>query len=635
MLQGLRSASNTVAGRILLSVVMGFIIISFAIWGIGNIFQGFGRDHLAYVGWNEITISAYRNAFQTYLQRLQSQYHRAITNDEARQAGLDRQVLQGMISDTALDQEARNLGLAISDKQIAASILEDSTFKGPTGQFDRERFLELLRENGFSEQSFVAQQRTVYLRREIQEAIAGALTAPRSALEVFNRYSAETRAVDYIVLPAKAAGTIAAPTEAVLKSYYEDRKESYRAPEFRSLVLLSVTPASLAKPDLVSDADAKQLYESVKAQRFATPEKRDVQQIIFPTEAEAQTAEARIKGGTDFADIAAERHLAAGDFNLGTKAKTDILDKALADAAFALPLDGVSEPVKSAFGYALLRITKISPASTTPYDAVAKDLKMEIAVQRAEGDATKLRDKIEDLRSQGKSLTEVAKALGLRTRNVDAVDDTGHDKAGAVVPDLHDSNALLKAAYAADIGSDNEFIETKDHGFVWYEVAKIEPARVRDFGEVKSDVEKAWRDDETAKRLAAKTTDLAKKIDGGATLQSIATAEGVDVKTLPSVPRAGSPDLPAGAVAQIFNVAVGAAGSAAGTGDSRILFKVTGSKVAPLDMTGARAKALSDRYAADVANDIFGQYTAKVEKDIGFSVNPDALRIALGSSETN
>jgi peptidyl-prolyl cis-trans isomerase D len=615
---------------------MGFIIISFAIWGIGGIFQGFGRDHLGYVGWSEIKISAYRDAYQTDLQRLQRQYRRAITNEEARQAGIDRQVLQQMISDAALDQEARNLGLAISDKQIAASIYEDPTFKGPTGQFDRERFLELLRDNGYSEQSFVNQQRTVYLRREIQEAIAGALTAPRSALEAFNRYSAETRSVDYVVLPAKAAGDIPAPAEAELKSYYEDRKETYRAPEFRSLVVLSVTPASLAKPDLVSDADAQQLYESVKAQRFETPEKRDVQQIIFPEEAEAQTAEARIKGGTDFADIAAERHLAPGDFELGTKAKTDILDKAIAEAAFALPPDGVSEPVKSAFGYALLRVSKISPASTTPYADVAKDLKMEIAVDRARDDATKLRDKIEQSRSEGKSLAEVAKALGLETRSVDAVDDTGHDKAGRAVADLPDSDALLKAAYAADIGSDNEVIETKDHGFVWYEVAKIEPARVRDFNDVKNDVEKAWRDDETAKRLTAKTTDLVKKMDGGATLASIATGEGVDVKTLPSVPRAGSPDLPAGAVAQIFNVTVGAAGSAAGAGDSRILFKVTGSKVAPLDMTGARAKALADRYAADVANDIFSQYTAKVEKDIGFSVNPDAFRIALGSSsETN
>ncbi len=111
MLQGLRTASNTWVGRTVLAIVMGFIIISFAIWGIGNILQGFGQSHLVSVGGTEITISAYRAAYQTALQRIQAQTGRALTNDEARLAVVVQQVLGQMVSDAALDQQARSLGL--------------------------------------------------------------------------------------------------------------------------------------------------------------------------------------------------------------------------------------------------------------------------------------------------------------------------------------------------------------------------------------------------------------------------------------------------------------------------------------------------------------------------------------------
>ncbi|MBV9246042.1 MAG: SurA N-terminal domain-containing protein [Methylobacteriaceae bacterium] len=631
MLQNLRSASNTWLGRAVLSVVMGFIIISFAIWGIGNIFQGFGQNHLASVGNSEITINAYRNAYQAALQNIQRRTGQALTNDQARLFGLDQQVLGELVSNAAIDQQARALGLAMSDKEIRDKIFADPTYKGPSGAFDPNLFAEIVRDQGYSEQGFVSEQRQVYLRREIAEAIAGAVTTPRAALEAFNRYRAEARTVDYVVLPPKAAGEIAAPPEDELKKYFEDRKQAYRAPEYRKLIVLTVTPTLLAKPDAVSDEDAMKRYEEVK-QRYGTPEKRDLQQIVFPDEVAARAAQGRIKAGASFEDIAAERKLSPTDLSLGTRVKGDLVDKAVADAAFALPEGGVTEPVKGTFGFVLVRVVKIYPESVKPFAEVAKELKAEIAADRARGEVTKLHDQIEDLRTSGKPLSEAAKAAGLEPRIIDAVDAAGRDKSGAPVADLTERDALMKAAFASDIGVDNETVETADNGYIWFEVQKIEPARDRTLDEVKGDVEKAWRSDETAKRLAEKAADLVKKLDAGETLQSIATAESVEVKTATGVVRAGAPGLPASAVVQIFGVSPGQAGSAAGDGDSRILFKVKDSVVPPLDPATPQTKSLAEAYAQSLSNDITAQYAGKVQAEVGVSVSEQALRLAIGGN---
>jgi peptidyl-prolyl cis-trans isomerase D len=265
MLEGMRKASQGWVGRIFMGLVMGFISLSFVVWGVGDIFRGFGSGKVAQVGGAEIGADAYRNAYQTQLQALQRQAKRAITNDEARAMGLDRQVLSRLISEAILDDRALAMGLGLSDQEIAKSILNDPNFAGPNGKFDVARFRDLLRDNGFTEQSFTREQRRAYLRQQIVEALAGKLNTPTALLEAVNRYRAETRAVEYFVIPASAIGEIPAPSDQDLQTLYEARKASLRAPEFRKLSYLAIAPASLAKPNEVSDADAKAAYERLTA----------------------------------------------------------------------------------------------------------------------------------------------------------------------------------------------------------------------------------------------------------------------------------------------------------------------------------------------------------------------------------
>ena len=633
MLEGIRRGTQNWLGKTILTLVFGTMIISFAIWGIGDVFRGIGVSNVAEVGSTNISTQEFRNAYQTQLQNLQRQARRAITNEQARAYGLDRQVLGRLIADAALDQKVSQLHLAMSDDDIARAILEDPSFKGPEGRFDRARFNDILRDNGYNEMSFVRDQRRVYLRRELGDAITGGVQPPQATIEAIHHFVNETRATEYFVLPDSAAGDVPQPSPADLQAYYDARKSNWRAPEYRKVVTLAITPQSVADPSKVSDADARAQYDRIKGEKFGEAETRELQQIVFPNEEEAKAASEKIKGGASFADIAKERNLADADINLGTVTRPSVADPAIAEAAFSTPSGDVSAPVKSRFGYAIVKVGAVKPANVRSYEDVADQVKRDIAISRARSRVQELRDKIEDERSSGKTLAEAAKPSGFDVKTIEAVDQTGLDKKGDKV-DLPEAETVLRAIFASDIGVDNEPVNTRDNGYVWFEVAGIEPAHERSLDEVKDEVAKAWRDDETRRLLAAKSTEIVKAIDGGQSIEDAAKANGgLEVKTSSSVKRGGAEGLSPGLVAQVFNTQVGKAGSASGDGLSRIVFKVNDSVTPPFEPDSEEAKSIEKQLGTSYSDDILSQYLAKVQSDLGVKINAGALNLAIGGGD--
>lgn len=630
MLESIRAASQGLVGRAVMTVLLGLIVVSFAVWGIGDVFRGFGSNEVASVGGAKIAPDQFRFAYQTAMQHYQRQTRIGLTNAQAHAMGLDAQTLGRLIAETALDVEARTLGLAISDETIAAALRNDPNLKDANGAFSRERFEEVLRDMGLSERGFVAEQRKTDLRQQIAASLVDGATAPKALVEALARFIAQSRNIDYVVLPAAAAGEIAAPTPDVLQSYFNDRKASYVAPEYRSINVLAVRPATLAKPAEVSDDDARALYEKVKAARFAAPEKRKLQQIVFANDADADEALAKIRGGASFEEIAKARNLTDKDIDLGDVPRSAIFDKAVAEAAFAMPAAGVSDVVKSQFGPVIVRVAQITPPSVKPYDEVASQLKSEIALDRAANDALTLHDKIEDARVSGKSLGEAAKPLGLDTREIPAIDANGLDKAGAAVEGLDDKADLLRAVFASDVGVDDQPLSTKDRGFVWFEVTKVEPARQLSFDEVKDRVATQWRADQVAKALTAKAADMVQKINAGATLATLAEADKLDVKSASDVHRRGGGGLSEGVVAALFNTSASGAGSAA-TPEGRVVFKVTADSTPPVDLADPKVKALSSRADGQLTDDLLDQYVSALERRLGVRVDENALQAAESS----
>ncbi|WP_249688438.1 SurA N-terminal domain-containing protein [Microvirga sp. 3-52] len=624
----MRKAGQTLVGKIIATVFFGALIVSFAIWGIGDIFRTTPASAVAEVGSTTITVDQVRNAYTNELQRLGRQFRTVISPEQARAFGLDQQVVSNLVTEAVLAEQAKQMGLSVSDQLVAASIMNNPTFKGADGQFNRALFDQALRNAGLSEAGFVQEQRSAMARLHLAEAVAGDITVPAAARDALHRYTSERRAASYLLLTPTMAGDIPAPTPDQLQSFFNERKSTFRAPEYRAVTVMALDAAALAKPDAVSEADARQAYEQRKA-KYGTPERRTIQQITFPSQADAEAAAAKIKEGTTFEAVASERNVSAQDLELGTFTKTEMLDQAVADAAFALEQGAVSAPVAGRFGPVLVRVTQIQPEAVRPFEEVAAELRQEVAQERAQGQIEKIHDEIEDLRAGAKPLADIAKEKGLTLVQVPAVEAGGLDKAGSPVT-LPERDAVVKAAFASDIGVDNEALRTAT-GYVWYDVTGIEASREKNLDEVRDQVATQWRDDQVAQRLSEKANELTGRLEKGEAIEAVAQAAGAPVKNVTDLVRnTAKDDLVTEAVNRIFAVPVGKAGHAANGADARAVFKVTSATVPPLITTTQAAQNAENQLRAGFGDDLISQYIAQVRQDLGVTINQQALRRATG-----
>ena len=278
-----------------------------------------------------------------------------------RTLGLDRIVITQLISDVALDERVRALGLNVSDAEVIKRITSDSSFQGPNGQFDRFRFEQIIRQAGYTEARFISEQRRQMLRRQLATTIVSGNVVSKAMIEAANRYQNEQRAIEYLLLDRSRAGDIAPPTPEVLAKYFDERKVLFRAPEYRKLLIVSLIPSEQAPWIEISDADIKAAYESRRS-RYVTPERRHIQQIVFPTEVDAKAAAERIAKGETFAEIAKERGLTEKDIDLGTLTKSAVIDPAVADAAFGLKEGEVQPRYRAALAPRSCRSSRSSPS---------------------------------------------------------------------------------------------------------------------------------------------------------------------------------------------------------------------------------------------------------------------------------
>ena len=609
-------------------VVVSFLVVSFAVWGIGDMFRGFGLSKVASVGSADISIEQFQRVFTERLQQLGRQLGRPVSTDQARALGLDRQVLGQMMAEAALDERTRQLGLGVTDARIAEQITGDPNFRGPTGQFDRTQFEYAIRNAGFTEGRFVQEQRRVTLRRQLANTVTGELVVPKTLADALNRFQNEQRAIEYVVLDRAQAGETVNPTPEVLAKYFEEHKVAFRAPEYRKVTVLTLSPEEIGKWMQIPEADLRRYYEQHRA-RFVTPERRHVRQIVFPNEDEARAAAERIAKGTPFATIATERKLSEKDIDLGTVTKSGIIDRAVADAAFALKANEVSAPVKGRFGTALVEVLAIEPEKARPLDEVTPDIRKEIATERGRNQLSDLRDKIEDERAAGSTLTEIANKLKLQARSLE-IDRSGRAPDGTQ-PQLPASQELVPGVFSTRVGVESDPLQFGDGGLIYYDVTGVVRSRERPLEEVKQQVEERWRNEQIGAVLKANAAAMVDKLKAGTSLQQLASANGLTVATATGLTRIRpTQDIPASVLQTVFVTDKGAAASAEGQAPQRFVLRVTDITVQPLDTTSPEAKRINEALSRSIADAMLGEYLQRLEADIGTSINTTALNQAIG-----
>ncbi|MBS9476316.1 peptidylprolyl isomerase [Ancylobacter radicis] len=629
MLDTLRKSASGIVAKIL----MVLLILSFAVWGIADVFRGFGGQTLATIGSTEITVPEFRQVYQERLQQISQQLKRGLTPEMARAFGIPDQVLNERLAEAALDDRAKSLGLALSDEEIARRVQQNPAFFGPSGAFDPGYFANLLRQNNYTEARFVDAERRLALRQQIIQSLGGGVTVPTVLKDALVRFDKEERSVNYALLRAANITPPADPTDEELRSFFDARKVAFRAPEFRTVDVLTLNPQALAAGEQVSEAEVEAAYNN-NLTRFGTPEKRVVQQIVFPNADEAKAAADRIAAGTPFADFVAERKLTPADVDLGDVTKTDIFDKAVADAAFALPADGTSGVVTGRFGPVIVHVGAITPATIKPLAEVAPEIRTQLQLEAAQRAMLAKYDQVEDERASGAKLAEIASRVGLSVQTLNT-NIQGQTPDGTSIGDLPGRADVLRGAFASEVGAENDPVQLPQNGgYVWYEVQSVTAPRDRTFEEARAQVLDRWKQDQAAQALDQKVEELKAKIAAGQAFDAAMTEAGLEMRAANGLRRGRAADgVPQEILEAVFDTDQGKVGSASAEGgESRILFVV-------LNVTTPSGGDLDAKVLADVRqsieNDLMTEYLVQLQTDLDARINRAALDQIVGTDAVN
>lgn len=627
MLDSLRRGAQGVVAKIL----FGVLILSFVVWGVADVFRGYGEGAIARVGKTEISVAEFQQSYQAQLDNLRRRFGGRITPEQARAFGFDTQVLQQLIGAAAIDNHTRALQLGLSEDAVAEKIKKDQRFTGIDSKFSKPAFDGFLRQNGLSERKYIALHRRDEVRDQLTVAMMEAVHVPNAALDLLHKHREETRIVQHFAIdPAKLA-KLDAPDDVKLTATYEQNKRQFVTPEQRRLSMLLLTVAELKKDVVVADSEIKAAFEQ-SPERFSVPEKRKIQQLAFADKAAAESALKAITGGKSFVEVAKAAGAKDADIELGLVTKRSLIDPKIADAAFALAKDKVSGVVEGRFAIVLLRVTEIEPGKQKALSEVAAEIRDGLAGERAAADIQKLHDTVDDNRSSGKSLQQTAEALKLKYLEIAATDAKGQTPEGKPALEGPDAERIITAAFAGKVGVEAEAVEISDGGYAWIDVAAITPEQQKPFDEVKPAVSALWTEVETKKALATAAQAFAGRLANGEAIAKVAAeAGGTVVVTEPFLRGAKPTGLSEQAVAQSFALANGAAATAETVdGKSRVVFKVAGVIAAPAS-TAEQRDRLKAEVQRQMQSDVMAGYLAQLQELQGVTVNNAAYLRAIGA----
>ncbi len=505
-------------------VLFAVLILSFAVWGIGDVLQppSIGSGGLASVAGTEIGQQEVMREFETRYETLQQQAGGSLTRHQAVSFGLLNQALDVTIARRLVDAHAQDLQLAVSEAELVQQIRDNPTFRGSQG-FDRQAFELFLRRMGTNEQGYLAYLKEDVARSRLVEGMTGPVAVPGLLAGRLLAYREEQRRGRALVVRADEI-QVDAPDEATLKTYLEANAKRYEAPEYRAVTLVVLGPDDLAGDIAIDEAALLEEYES-RLGEYRTPATRSFEQLVADQEAVIREAAGMAAAGQSFTQIAQTlKGRGVERTELGPVRQGD-LPEALDRAVFATEQGAVAAPVSSAFGWHLVKVTEASPETTRSFAEVRADLERELKLQRASDQLPDFANRLDDEIAAGTPLEEAAARLGLQALKIDAVDRQGQNRSQEAVAADRLTPEILNAVFTAGQGEPSLLNHAQDGRYFMFRVDRIEPARPRTLDEVRDVIAAEWRKEQQAERARARAEELRARIPDATALDAVAAAE--------------------------------------------------------------------------------------------------------------
>lgn len=617
MLEALRTAAHSFIAKIL----FGLLILSFAVWGIGDVVRGgLATAPAIVVGKIDISAEEVQSQYRREVTRLQRMFGPQFTEEQARQMGMLDSTIEQMAARALLDQAAMDLDMVASDEAVMQALSANPAFRNELGQFDRYRLRQAINQAGYGEEQFIAMARRDLMRSQLIATVSAGMTPPKVLVDSLFAHRGEKRVAEQRSFAAEQMPAPETPDEATLKAYHESHSQAFMAPEYRAFTALVLRPADVAELVAISDKDLEDAYAQ-RAHEFVVPETRALRQIVVADQDKAQAAAALAKDGKDLDAIAKELGAAVTDLGVMDRQTVAGLSADLADAAFAPPQPGITAPVQTPFGWHLVAVGDITPGKERPLAEVREQLRDEVLRERAIDRLYELANKIEDLLAGGKSLDEAGQAFNLKPLKVAAADVDGKGPDGKPADGMPASLAFRKTLFDTAEGSESRTTELEDNqGFFVVHVDTVTPPAVKPFELVKDEVLKAW----TAEQRLAEARRRAEQ--ALATLKDGKPVAGIEART--SEPFTRAPAAASGVAAP-----VAAAAFTLQPGESELVTTpdgavvVTLNKVIPADAAAdpAAVDRIRQQLAQQMAGDLVDEMVAALRERYGVKVNRSVI----------
>jgi len=484
---------------IIATFILLLIVIPFALWGINSYFESGSKLNVATVNGNDISQLSYRRTLDQLRGRV------APATFDSRQ--FKQTILDSLIDQTLLVQDAGSQGYRVSNALLAQTIRALPYFQRD-GQFDSAMYDAVLRNQGMTPQEFEQRLREQSITGQIQAGLSDSAIVTDADVAQVARLLSQQREVAYAVISLEALMSRVTVKEKEIEKYYADHTELFQTPEQVRVDYLRLSAADLDRDYQPTEDDLKKAY-SDEAARYVVPAVRRASHILISlpanaSEAQAKAALAKIddiakqaRAGADFATLAKkysqDSATAAQGGDLGV-VRPGVLPKTLESAVFAMNKPGeISQPVRTSFGYHLIKLTAYTPEKRRPFAEVRKDLVQLVRQRKGEEKFFDVSEKFRNLvYEQPDSLVPAAKALGLKIEKSDWFSHAGGSGIAA-------NSKVVQAAFAPDVLSqarNSDAIDIDDNTLVAVRVAERKPAARQPLNEVRAQIERALKQEQ-------------------------------------------------------------------------------------------------------------------------------------------
>lgn len=618
MLQSMRQMAHSWFFKAL----MLLLVVSFGIWGIGDMFRGNPLQRVvAKAGSVSITVQEFNRAFERNLAEARQMIGAELTAQQARQMGMDKNTLDGLIESSLFDQDLQRLGIEAGNDVVFQELVHNPQFQ-KDGKFDAALFHQLLNQARVSEGDFLNQQRKELASRQLAGALTSVPPASPFIIDALYKARGQKRILDVVTLDNKAL-QVAAPTDdKILRDYYQQNQQPFMMPEMRGMTIAVLSTDALAEDITVSDDQVKKEYDA-KQDQLVESEKRDLLQVIVQDEGQAKTLAAAAKASGNIVSAAEPTGHEVVPLN---GADESSLPAEIAKPVFALHQGEVMDPVKTALGWHIIQVRKITPSGVPSYDVIKEKLRASMKRDQAADVATKMVNQLDDELAAGHALDDVADGMKLRLIKIPEIDADGKKPDGAEPAELPHKDDVLKAAFAQNSGETSPVMDDRNGNYYVVRTDSVTPSALKPFEQVKSEVLAAWKKQEQKKLAAEKAETIANSLREGKEASVYAAEDGVDVRASKPISALGDsdPSLPKSALPQIFKLKKGEV-AVVPEGNKQFILRLAQIIDAPAAKDEAATGKITGELTNNVPKELADQYLKYLRVLFPVTIHQDTL----------